>query len=148
MNLVIKHASGATSQLYQDSLQIRKTVFVDEQQVPVSLEIDQFEASAINYVGYLAQTPIVTCRTIVEADGGWHVQRVATLREYRHHDYAKTLLNAVIVAARAQQIPYLILDAQLTAVGFYQKLHFQATARPTFLDANIRHQEMRLDLNN
>ncbi|WP_225419642.1 GNAT family N-acetyltransferase [Lapidilactobacillus wuchangensis] len=148
MDLVIKQASGATSQLYQDSLQIRKTVFVDEQQVPLALEIDQYDETALNYVGYLDQQAVVTCRIIVEADGGWHVQRVATLHEYRHHNYAKTLLSHVIVAAQDKQVPYLILDAQLTAVGFYEKLKFHATARPTFLDANIRHQEMRLDLNN
>lgn len=147
MDLTIKHASGAMTQLYQDSLQIRKTVFVEEQQVAVALEIDQFENVATNYVGYLDKMPVVTCRTIVEADGGWHIQRVATLREYRHHDYAKTLLTSVITAAQKARVPYLILGAQLTAVPFYQKLKFQATTRPIFLDANIRHQEMRLELN-
>lgn len=144
--LTIKKARGTATAVYRDALKIRQAVFVVEQQVPLSLEIDEFESVAINYVGYLAGQAVVTCRILLEPDQGWHVQRVATVKAARHNGYGRALLQAVIAAAREQGVPYLILGAQLTAVPFYEKLGFTATARPVFLDANIRHREMRYNL--
>ncbi|MFC6314175.1 GNAT family N-acetyltransferase [Lapidilactobacillus achengensis] len=146
MALIIKQAQGTTTQLYQDALGIRKEVFVVEQHVPLAIEVDANDARAVNYVGYWAGQPVATARVVVEPDGGWHIQRVATIKSARHHGYGQAVLAEIAAAAQAQQVPYLILAAQLSAQGFYERLGYQATARPIFLDANIKHQEMKQTL--
>lgn len=142
----IKHQIGINSQIYQDALEIRRRVFVDEQAVPEDLEIDQNDPIADNYVGYLDETAATTARTIAAPDHGWHVQRVATRINFRHRHLASQLLQQIIADATDQQIAYLILDAQLAAIPFYQQLGFQLTSREQFLDAGIMHREMKLDL--
>ncbi|WP_261806196.1 GNAT family N-acetyltransferase [Lapidilactobacillus luobeiensis] len=146
MAIIIKHAHGTTNQLYQDALGIRKDVFVEEQQVPVALEVDENDPRAENYVGYWQGQAVTTARTLIEADGGWHIQRVATRLSARHQGWAQQLLTQIATTAQAQQVPYLILAAQLPARPFYEKLGYHATDRDIFLDAGIQHQEMRLDL--
>ncbi|WP_125605278.1 GNAT family N-acetyltransferase [Lapidilactobacillus bayanensis] len=142
----IKSETGLTTKTYQDALMIRRTVFVTEQKVDLAIEIDENDPIAINYVGYLAQVPATTARIVPAKNNGWHVQRVATLKEFRHHHYGSALLNAIATDAQAQNIAYLILDAQITAIPFYQQLGYHLTERSEFLDAGIRHREMILTL--
>lgn len=142
----IKHQTGINSQIYQDALQIRREVFVSEQAVPESLEINQNDPIADNYVGYVDEQAVTTARTVSAPDNGWHIQRVATRSEFRHHRYGSELLQAIITTAREQKIAYLVLDAQLVAIPFYKQLNFELTAREQFLDAGIMHREMKLNL--
>lgn len=142
----IKTETGLNTQTYQDALLIRRKVFVDEQQVDWTLEVDENDPIALNYVGYLDERPATTARVIPAENNGWHIQRVATLKEFRHHRYGSELLNFITQDAQEKQIDYLILGAQVTAVPFYQQLGYQLTDDPEFLDAGIRHREMILYL--
>lgn len=142
----IKSEIGLKTQTYQDALMIRREVFVNEQKVELALEIDANDPIAVNYVGYLNQTPVTTARTIPVDNNGWHIQRVATLREFRHHQYGSTLLKQITKIAQQQHLDYLILDAQVAAIPFYQQLGYQLTKRAMFLDAGIAHREMILPL--
>ena len=116
----VKSTTDLDSQIHHDSVQIRTHVFVEEQHVPANLEVD--------------------------ADEGYHVQRVAVEKAYRKHGLGKMVLNAIIAYAREQNVAFLKLGAQLQAIGFYKTLGFQLTDQPEFLDAGIRHREMQLQL--
>lgn len=140
-----KHTHDLHSQVYQDALSVRQAVFIEEQQIDPQLEIDENEAQTIHFVGYHHGTPVVTARLLPEP-GGFHVQRVATLKAYRHQQRASALFKALITYTREHHQHYLILGAQDHALGFYQQLGFRQTDRPGFLDAGIPHHEMRLDL--
>ena len=48
----IKETQDTTSTTYKDALDIRRAVFVVEQQVPLDLEIDQYEADCTHFVLY------------------------------------------------------------------------------------------------
>ena len=50
------------SKTYLDALDIRKEVFVEEQQVPVSIEIDDLEDKTLHLVGYEESVPVATAR--------------------------------------------------------------------------------------
>ncbi|MFL2030012.1 GNAT family N-acetyltransferase [Loigolactobacillus zhaoyuanensis] len=140
----IRHTTDLSSPVYQDALNIRKTVFVQEQQVPLELEIEN-EADTIHFVGYVEQQPVATARLLPEA-GGYHVQRVAILKAQRGHEYGRELFAALEAYARQQNRLVLTLGGQDQALGFYQRLGFSQTARPGFLDAGIPHHEMQKKL--
>lgn len=140
-----KITTDLASQTYQDALMIRTTVFVDEQHVPADREVDEDEAKAIYFVAYDSGLPVATARLLPE-DGGYHVQRVAVMKAYRHHGVGQVLLEQLTAYAKAHGIKTMRLDAQVQAVGFYKALGYQLTDRPEFLDAGIRHREMQLTL--
>lgn len=140
----IRQTTDLNSTIYHDTLAIRKTVFVQEQHVPIDLEIEN-EDKTIHFVGYIGQQPVATARLLPEA-GGYHVQRVAILREHRGHDYGRELFAALEDYARQHDRLTLTLGGQDHALGFYERLGFSRTARPGFLDAGIPHHEMQKKL--
>lgn len=76
------------SKTYRDALDIRK-VFVEEQQVPVSIEIDDLEDKTLHLVGYEEFIPVATARIYPMENGKYKVQRVAIKavreKEIRQH---------------------------------------------------------------
>lgn len=134
------------SSVYQDALAIRTTVFVKEQHVSPEREVDQDEAKATYFVAYDNGLAVATARLLPE-DYGYHVQRVAVLAPYRHHGVGKALLEHLTEYAEAHGASELRLGAQVQAVGFYKTLGYTLTADPEFMDAGIRHREMRLQFN-
>ncbi|WP_225046954.1 GNAT family N-acetyltransferase [Lacticaseibacillus kribbianus] len=133
------------STTYQDALAIRQTVFVEEQHVPADLEVDADEARAIHFVAYENGLALATARLLPE-DYGYHVQRVAVLRPYRHHGVGEALLAHLAEFATAHGATALRLGAQVQAIGLYMRLGYQPTVRPEFIEAGIHHREMQLTL--
>lgn len=137
----IKQTRDLTSPYYQDGLAIRQAVFVAEQKVPAEMEIDEFEDQALYFTGYLDQQPVATLRVLTEG-AFYHVQRVATMKAYRHQGLGLELMQAAEASAKKAGHKGLILNAQVTAVPFYERLGYQETDKERFLDAGILHQEM------
>ena len=46
----------------EDILKIRKSVFIDEQNIPIEIEIDAFEESANYIIAYMDEVPVGTAR--------------------------------------------------------------------------------------
>ena len=118
---------------------IRKQVFVDEQRVPLELELDEDDASATHFLASIGpeNRPIATARLL--ANG--HVGRMAVLKTYRNQSVGNKLLSAIIETARQFGYPELFLNAQVTALGFYEKAGFKKQG-DIFMDAGIPHQRM------
>lgn len=130
----------------KDALSIRQTVFVEEQGIPLELELDDFDSRTTHYVGFTAAKPVTTARvSINDQDNGWHIQRVATLSEARGHGYAAKLMKTIISDAKEAGIHKLDLGAQVSSRGFYEKLGFKPVGEP-FMDAGIQHIEMILTI--
>ena len=142
----IKHTRDTLSDVYVQSLKIRNTVFVKEQQVPRSLEIDKDEAYAVHFVLLIddpVETAVSTLRILPSANGEQAlIQRVATLKPYRGQGYAHDLMVHVLEFLQSQQFKLVELHAQLQAIPFYEKLGFEPFG-DTFLDAGIQHVAMK-----
>ena len=140
----IKHTRDNLSPVYHQSLSIRHAVFVKEQQVPLTLEIDQNEAYCIHFVLFDdADTPVATLRILPDKSGKQAlIQRVATLKPYRGKGYAFDLMTEALAFLQAQQIELTELHAQLEAIPFYEKLGFKPFGHE-FLDADIKHLAMK-----
>ncbi|GFR38103.1 GNAT family N-acetyltransferase [Insulibacter thermoxylanivorax] len=129
---------------------IRTKVFVEEQNVPLELEIDEYDRSpdACIHV-YVIQDgkPAGTARLIPYDEDTAKIQRVAVLQEYRGQGIGGMLLTALEGQARAQGARRCILDAQLHAVPFYEKQGYVKLSDDTFYDAGILHVRMVKELN-
>ncbi|MFD1419234.1 GNAT family N-acetyltransferase [Companilactobacillus keshanensis] len=140
----IKYSDDLNSQIYQDDLMIRKKVFVEEQNVPSSLEVDEMENSCTYATLYVDGKPAGTARYFPTEDNGVHVQRVAVLKEFRKQGLASFLLKDIFKNAQ-KDYQYIILGAQDQAQKFYKKLGLHVVS-DQYLDAGILHHDMRLDL--
>lgn len=123
--------------------QLRHQVFVNEQQVPVTLEIDEYDPHIWHWLAFEQDRAIATAR--MRHNG--HIGRMAVLQAYRNRGIGRQLLDACITLARVQDLRQVSLSAQCHAQGFYQKSGFSQTG-PVFHDAGIEHQDMLLLLRN
>ncbi|WP_035572976.1 GNAT family N-acetyltransferase [Halomonas halocynthiae] len=137
----IRIIQGDWARLGQQAEQLRRTVFIDEQNVSQEEEWDGLDPDCLHFLAYSDERPIGTARLL--PDG--HIGRVAVLSEQRGNGIGRALMMAAIEAARHQQLKQVELAAQTHALTFYERLGFQAKGS-VFLDAGIPHRHMTLSL--
>lgn len=121
---------------------VRTAVFIEEQRIPEREEWDDEDASADHALARSAAgDPIGTGRL---SDDG-RIGRIAVLREWRGKGVGEALLRHLVERAAARGIAHLKLHAQSYAVPFYARAGFAAVG-PEFMECNIPHQTMVLDL--
>lgn len=117
--------------------EIRYSVFVEEQKVPVELEWDDEDAGATHFLMLLEQQAIGTARLL--ADG--RIGRVAILADHRGKGFGRTLMLEVMQHARRMGMSQLTLSSQTHALEFYRRLGFE-TCSSVYMDAGIPHRDM------
>jgi predicted GNAT family N-acyltransferase len=133
---------------WQQALAIRTRVFMEEQGVPESEEVDahdEGDASCIHALIEFDGVPAATGRIYESGPEEGRIGRMAVLPEYRGNGNGMALLDVLIKEGRRRRLRSLVLDAQTHAVGFYAKRGFVEQGQ-TFLDCGIPHQQMRLGL--
>ena len=124
---------------------IRKKVFVEEQNVPLEEEIDQYEDDCAHFLLFNdEETPIGNGRFRI-LDGIGKVQRICVLSEFRGNGAGQTIMNAIEDYAKKQDLSKLKLDAQTQAIPFYERLGYRE-ASEEFMDAGIPHRTMIKDI--
>ncbi|MES9856457.1 MAG: GNAT family N-acetyltransferase [Sedimenticola sp.] len=126
---------------HQALLEIRKRVFIDEQHVPKELEWDGLDQDAIHILVLDSQNhPIGTGRRLPNGQIG----RMAVLYGWRNRGVGSAILTRLMVSpSQAEGYP-LFLNAQVTAVKFYQRHGFHIVG-PQFMDAGIIHYRMEIE---
>lgn len=129
----------------QRCLDIRKEVFVEEQKVPVDLEIDEYDKIDPDVHHVLIEMEgayAATGRLIYYKDNAAKMQRIAVRQEFRSKGVGKILLLALEELARELGLTKSVLDAQCHAEGFYAKLGYETISTEPFDDAGIPHVRM------
>ncbi|MDR0298585.1 MAG: GNAT family N-acetyltransferase [Streptococcaceae bacterium] len=141
----IKNTRDTMSETYLDALKIRNEVFVKEQGISYSLEVESplDEAMSIHFVLYNdANKACGTCRLLPKENSTSAIlQRMAVLSEERGKSYASLLLDEAIQFASSHHIPEITLHAQISAKGFYDKTGFEPSGE-IFEEAGIQHITM------
>jgi YbgC/YbaW family acyl-CoA thioester hydrolase len=139
-------AVGNWDALGKQASALRQDVFVEEQGIGAHMVWDEADASAIHAVvsNRLGQ-PIATGRMLLHAPGVARIGRMAVNRGLRGSQLGREVLLALIAAARTRGDTEVMLHAQTSAEGFYQRLGF-APRGPVFEEAGVQHIEMVLPL--
>ncbi|UTE79178.1 GNAT family N-acetyltransferase [Rossellomorea sp. KS-H15a] len=130
-----------TEDQIQEVFHIRKTVFVEEQQVPLEEEIDEYENDSTHFVLY-DQNKAVGAGRFRILDGVGKVERICVLKSIRGKGAGRTMMVAIEEYAKRQPLALLKLNAQTYAIPFYEGLGYQVTSEE-FLDAGIPHKTMK-----
>lgn len=123
---------------------IRERVFILEQHVPAELEWDGLDEVCHHALALTANGDAIGGGRITE-DG--HIGRMAVLAEWRGMHVGSAILEVLVDYARSQHYEQVELNAQVQAVPFYKHFGFEAEGEE-FLDANIPHRKMTLQLKN
>jgi len=128
-------------QQLEDAFFIRKAVFVDEQQVDVEEEIDQYEDCSTHFVLYNKQDEPIGAGRFRELDGYGKVERICVMPRARRSGAGNKIMAAIEDFARENGFQKLKLNAQTQAIPFYEKLGYH-TVSEEFMDAGIPHRTM------
>ncbi|MGE0498718.1 MAG: YbgC/FadM family acyl-CoA thioesterase [Ramlibacter sp.] len=134
--------TGPWSELGADATRVRTEVFVNEQRIPMEMEWDEADRTALHAVASnrLGQ-PLATGRLLQPGPGVGQIGRMAVHRVLRGASLGRDILQALTEAAAQRGDRQLLLHAQRSAEGFYQRLGFRPRGEP-FDEVGIPHIEM------
>ncbi|MER7574793.1 GNAT family N-acetyltransferase [Streptomyces sp. NPDC126514] len=147
---VVRVASEAADR--EACFAVRREVFVGEQGVPEEVEYDAYDAVAVHVLAVRADgLPIGAGRLLFGEAAAAKVGgdpsvgslgRLAVTKAARGLGVGVALVRAIEDAARARGLRAVDLHAQTQALGFYERLGYEAYG-PEFADAGIAHRAMR-----
>jgi len=120
------------------SNEIRKIVFIEEQQVDPEIEYE-YEEEGNYYLLFVGEKPIATARWR-EKEKGIKLERFALLKEYRNKGLGTILLNEVLKDVVPLNKP-IYLHSQVGAINYYKRAGFKEEGAH-FWEAEIEHVKM------
>ncbi len=125
------------------AFEIRRDVFIVEQNVPAEEEYDEYEEESIHLLAKIDQKPCGTCRWRFTKEGV-KLERFAVAQDGRNQGVGSSLVEACLNSITnhekySGQPPY--LNAQLTAMPLYSKFGFEPVG-DVFLECEIEHIKM------
>ncbi|MFO1220820.1 MAG: YbgC/FadM family acyl-CoA thioesterase [Burkholderiaceae bacterium] len=133
---------GTWQELGSAAQVIRRQVFIDEQKIPADLEWDGIDADsvhalAVNRFG----VALATGRMLEHVPGVAKIGRMAVVSSMRGSRIGRSVLDALLQAARQRGYREALLHAQCSAAPFYARAGFSERG-PVFEEAGIPHVEM------
>jgi predicted GNAT family N-acyltransferase len=124
--------------------EIRRRVFIEEQNVPEEIEMDEDDAHAFHALAILGGKP-VGCGRFVAHGEEVKIGRMAVLPDLRTRGIGREILLFLMRAATERGYRNAVLHAQLTAEGFYLKNGYVPIGE-IFEEAGIAHRKMERTL--
>lgn len=129
----------------EEAFEIRRQVFVIEQNVDPLLENDEFEESSTHFLAKIDGKAVGTARWRF-TDKGIKLERFAVLQNSRGRGVGLALVEAVLAdisknPESKNKLKY--LNSQLAAIPLYAKFGFEKVGE-MFEECNIQHFQMQL----
>lgn len=130
------------------AFQIRREVFIAEQNITEEEEFDGLDDESTHYLAKIAGVTAGTCRVRPLKDhpeGDVKIERISILKNYRGHGVGRKIVEKVLADIQKQGYKTVVLYGQSHATGFYQSFGFKAFG-DEFMDARIPHRKMKIEL--
>lgn len=126
---------------------LRTEVFVNEQNVPIELELDEKNNSESTiHIGYFNGDELIGVARLIDMDKEViHIGRVAIDKNHRGEGIGyKLILGCEDIAKNVLNRNFTIeLGSQLYAENFYKKLGYNRVNDNIYIDAGIEHIDMK-----
>lgn len=123
-----------------DVLDLRYKVFVEEQKVDASIEMDGYDEKA-THVAVYDGTQIAGCGRVICEKGFAKLGRIAVRKDMRKQGIGSTVVDELINIARQRRAREILVYSQLGAVPFYEKKGFRKIGDP-FEESGLMHVKM------
>ena len=139
-----------TDVMLNEALALRVEVFVDEQKVPKTEEVDYLDnvssienKKVIHIVALFQQRIVGTARLIFDVPENEypHIGRVAVKKEFRGRNIGRTIMDQLHQIAKKKLYDGVTLSAQIEVRDFYTKLGYVPRGS-IYMDVGIPHQDM------
>lgn len=127
----------------QQAYDIRRKVFIEEQNCPEEEEFDGFDDEAIHFIAFRSGQPIGTSR-YRKTEKGLKLERFAVLEEERGAGAGKRLVQTTLAHIEQQHYEkgtLLYLHAQINALHLYSHMGFEIVG-DKFEEVGIEHFKM------
>ena len=122
---------------------VREEVFIKEQHVPLDIEWDEFDETAIHLLALDEDAGAIACARILIDKA--KIGRMGVLKPWRGRGLGYAILEKAIEVCKSHGLQKVTLSAQTHAIKFYEKAGFVVTSE-AYIDANIWHVDMQLDV--
>ncbi len=116
---------------------VRHAVFTLEQGVSAAEDQDGLDDRCVQLLARAGSKAVGTARMLPDA----HIGRIAVLAPWRGRGIGARMVRQMLEIARDRGHSSCYLHAQTHAIGFYERLGFEAIG-DEFLDAGIAHRKM------
>ena len=140
--IVVKVADNAAD--FEGAVTVRMRVFVGEQGIPASVEVDDADSSpdTVHAVALHQGRVIATGRLLPDVDGkGPHIGRMAVESDWRRNGVGGKVLSFLEDQGRSLGFQEITLHAQEYVKSFYAQ-HGYDEVGDMFLEEGIPHREM------
>jgi Predicted acyltransferase len=137
---MIKVIVAETQERFFQLMRVRASVFMEEQAVDPMIELDEEDDTAIHLVALDNDVVVGTCRVITHNNYA-KIGRLAVLETHRKKGIASMLLTEIEKLDEVNNMEYLALNAQISALPVYVKNGYVAEG-DHFFEANIEHVKM------
>jgi YbgC/YbaW family acyl-CoA thioester hydrolase len=139
---VVSIRLGSWGELQSAARQVRTEVFLQEQRIPVEMEWDEADETALHAVAFNhLGMPVATGRLLPHTPRVARIGRMAVVRVLRGANLGRDILRTLMQAAARRGDHEVLLHAQRSAEGFYRRQGFEPRGEP-FDEAGIGHIEM------
>ncbi|MGI6153745.1 MAG: GNAT family N-acetyltransferase [Christensenellaceae bacterium] len=130
----IENAKGAVD--------LRREVFVQEQQIPEEGEFDALDSQAMHLVVYDGETPVATGR-VVHDGKTFRIGRLAVKKDCRGQGFGDLLIKLLLLKVFEFGPSVVRISAQTYAQAFYERYGFRKTG-DEFMEEGIPHIPMEV----
>ena len=122
---------------------IRFEVFVDEQNVPPEIEMDDRDPNCVHLLAFAGDKAVGTARIDIEKNG--KIGRLAVVARSRGRGIGRALMERCHEIAARRGLSQVWCNAQVSAVPFYERLGYRVEGE-IFDEAGIDHLRMTRSL--
>ena len=126
---------------FDEVYQVRKEVFIGEQDIPEELEIDEIDSIATHITLFDKNKPVATGR-LYKRNDTFYIGRVCVLSNSRDQGFGRLVMKELIERGKHEGAIEIHLSSQIQAMGFYRKFGFCEYGKIHY-DAGIAHMWMR-----
>jgi len=120
---------------------VRGIVFLEEQNVPYAIEMDDYENSATHILGEIDGEPFAAGRIRFIEDFA-KLERIAVRKDFRGKSYGHQIVDFMLDIAKSRGYKKFTLHAQAHLRSFYEQHGFHVCGE-LFKEANIDHFPMQ-----
>jgi len=129
----------------EEALDIRERVFVEEQGISETLEIDGNDSAALHVIAKNGDIAVATARVRFLSKWQAKMERMAILKSSRGSGIGKGIIAFLEEELKKRGVEQIVLHSQYYVIGFYKKCGYKETGLP-FLDADIKHITMEKNI--
>lgn len=129
----------------EGAFEVRRVVFVEEQDIDEDEEYDGLDHEALQMVVKNGDEIIGTARVRFLSEGEAKIERMAVLKPFRRRGIGSGIMSFLANELMTRNVEHVVLHAQYIAIPFYEACGYSSTGS-TFWEAGIKHVAMEKQL--